>query len=180
MKNLQNQFSQKLDDEIPFQSNILEAGCGTGQLSIALSRYGRKIHSIDLSKGSLIEAKNFCEKNSIKNVNLYRMNIFNLYFPKNYFDVIISNGVLHHTHNPKLAFNKLLECLKPNGKIIIGLYHKHGRIIQNIRQFLIRLFGEKLKFIDKRFLENISDKKNMPGLRISIVIRAKANILIMK
>ena len=158
-KSAKSIFVKKLDDEIPFNSRVLEAGCGTGQLSIALSRYGRKIHSIDLSKGSLIEAKKFINKNEIKNVQLYKMNIFNLCFPKNYFDIIISNGVLHHTHNPKLAFDKLSECLKPNGIIVIGLYHKYGRIVQNIRQFLIKIFGEKLKFIDKRFSENISDKK---------------------
>ncbi len=152
-------FVNKLDNEIPYHSNVLEAGCGTGQLSIALSRYGRKIHSIDLSKGSLIEAKKFIDKNDIKNVHLSRMNIFNLCFPKDYFDVIISNGVLHHTHDAKLAFNKLSEHLKPNGIIIIGLYHKYGRIVQNIRQYLIKKFGTKMKFIDKRFSENISDNK---------------------
>ncbi len=87
------------------------------------------------------------------------MNIFNLCFPKNYFDIIISNGVLHHTHNAKLAFNRLAEHLKPNGIIIIGLYHKYGRIVQNIRQILIKIFGERMKFIDKRFSENLSEKK---------------------
>ena len=152
-------FLKKLDDEIPFHSNVLEAGCGTGQLSIALSRYNRKIHSIDLSKGSLIEAKKFIDKTDIKNVQLYRMNIFNLCFPKNYFDVIISNGVLHHTHDAKSAFAKLTKHLKPNGIIVIGLYHKYGRIVQNIRQFLIKTFGEKMKFIDKRFSENLSERK---------------------
>lgn len=152
-------FVKKLDNEIPFHSNVLEAGCGTGQLSIALSRYGRKIHSIDLSEGSLIEAKKFINKNDINNVQLYKMNIFNLCFPKYYFDVIISNGVLHHTHNPKLAFSKLTECLKPNGIIVIGLYHKYGRIIQNVRQKLIKIFGEKMKFIDRRFSENLSERK---------------------
>ncbi len=152
-------FVNKLDNEIPYHSSVLEAGCGTGQLSIALSRYNRKIYSIDLSKGSLIEAKKFIDKNNIKNVNLYRMNIFNLCFPKNYFDVIISNGVLHHTYDAKLAFGKLSEHLKPKGIIIIGLYHKYGRIVQNIRQHLIKKFGSKLKFIDKRFSENISDDK---------------------
>jgi len=152
-------FVKKLDNEIPFHSNVLEAGCGTGQLSIALSRYGRKIHSIDLSEGSLIEAKKFTDKNNIKNVQLYKMNIFNLCFPKNCFDIIISNGVLHHTHNPELAFSKLTECLKPNGKIVIGLYHKYGRVVQNIRQRLIKIFGEKIKFIDRRFSENLSERK---------------------
>ena len=152
-------FIKKLDDEIPMGSNILEAGCGTGQLSITLSRYARQIYGIDLSKGSLIEAKQFINSNDIKSVHLFRMNIFKLFFKENTFDVIISNGVLHHTYNPKLAFSKLVRVLKPGGIIVIGLYHRYGRIIQKIRQSLIKNFGDSFKFLDKRFREKISDKK---------------------
>ena len=152
-------FVKKLDDEIPMGSNILEAGCGTGQMSIVLSRYARQIYGIDLSKGSLIEAKQFINSNDIKSVHLFRMNIFKLFFEENTFDVIISNGVLHHTYNPKLAFSKLVRVLKPGGIIVIGLYHRYGRIIQKIRQSLIKIFGDSFKFLDKRFREKISDKK---------------------
>ena len=152
-------FVKKLDDEIPMGSNILEAGCGTGQMSIILSRYARQIYGIDLSKGSLIEAKQFINSNNIKSVHLFRMNIFKLFFEENTFDVIISNGVLHHTYNPKLAFSKLVRVLKPGGIIVIGLYHRYGRIIQKIRQSLIKNFGDSFKFLDKRFREKISDKK---------------------
>ena len=35
-------FTKKLDEEIAFGSKILEAGCGTGQLSIFLSRNAYK------------------------------------------------------------------------------------------------------------------------------------------
>ena len=154
-----NIFVKKLDEEIPMGSNILEAGCGTGQMSIVLSRYARQIYGIDLSKGSLIEAKQFINSNDIKSVHLFRMNIFKLFFKENTFDVIISNGVLHHTYNPKLAFSKLVRVLKPGGIIVIGLYHRYGRIIQKIRQSLIKIFGDSFKFLDKRFREKISDKK---------------------
>jgi ubiquinone/menaquinone biosynthesis C-methylase UbiE len=140
-------------------SNVLEVGCGTGQMSIALSRYARHIYGIDLSKNSLIEGKKFINSNNIKSVHLFRMNIFKLFFEENTFDVIISNGVLHHTYNPKLAFSKLVRVLKPGGIIVIGLYHRYGRIIQKIRQSLINNFGDSFKFLDKRFREKISDKK---------------------
>ena len=158
-KSRRNIFVKKLDDEIPMRSNILEAGCGTGQMSIVLSRYARTIYGIDLSKGSLIEAKQFINSNDIKSVHLFRMNIFKLFFEENTFDVIISNGVLHHTYNPKLAFSKLVRVLKPGGIIVIGLYHRYGRIIQKIRQSLIKNFGDSFKFLDKRFREKISNKK---------------------
>ena len=153
-------FAKKLDQEIPFSSNVLEAGCGTGQLSISLSRFNRKITAIDLSKNSLIEAKKFIDLNDITSVDLIRMNIFNMFFYEKYFDVVISNGVLHHTHNPKLAFSKLCNVLKNNGLIVIGLYHSYGRIIHNIRQFFIKIFGKNfIKIIDWRLTENISKKK---------------------
>ena len=113
-------FAKMLDDEIPMGANLLEAGCGTGQLSIFLSRYNRNIHAIDISKGSLIEAKNFVTSNSIKNITFYRMNIFNLFFLENTFDVIISNGVLHHTHNAELAFTKLCNSFGPGGLADLG------------------------------------------------------------
>lgn len=152
-------FAKKLDQEIPFGSNILEAGCGTGQMSIFLSRFMRTIYSIDISKGSLIAANNFIKKNNLKNINLFRMNIFKLFFQKNYFDVIISNGVLHHTRDAEIAFSELVKYLKKDGLIIIGLYHKYGRFIHNIRKKIINIFGEKFKFIDPRFKENISINK---------------------
>ena len=158
-KSRRSMLVKKLDDEIPMKSNILEAGCGTGQMSIVLSRYARQIYGIDLSKGSLTEAKQFINSNDIKSVHLFRMNIFKLFFKENTFDVIISNGVLHHTYNPKLAFSKLVRVLKPGGIIVIGLYHRYGRIIQKIRQSSIKNFGDSFKFLDKRFREKISDKK---------------------
>ena len=154
-----NIFVKKLDDEIPMGSNVLEVGCGTGQMSIALNRFARHIYGIDLSKNSLIEAKKFIEANEIKSVHLFRMNIFKLFFEENTFDVIISNGVLHHTHNPKLAFSKLVRVLKPGGLIVIGLYHKYERIVQKIRQSLIKIFGDNFKFLDKRFRKEMSDEK---------------------
>ena len=92
------------------------------------------------------------------------MNIFNLCFKSNFFDIIISNGVLHHTHNPELAFKQLVQVLKKDGLIIIGLYHKYGRLVTRIRQKLISIFGDKMMILDPRFKRSyVSDKKNMRG-----------------
>ena len=141
-------------------SKILEAGCGTGQLSLFLSKYKREIFSIDLSLGSLKLGEDFREKNEINNVHFMRMNLFNLMFPENFFDVIISNGVLHHTNNPKLAFVELTKRLKKDGYIVIGLYHKYGRIFTKIRQLLIKYFGDSLKILDKKNIDkNLSIEK---------------------
>ena len=152
-------FAKKLDEEIPIGARVLEAGCGTGQLSIFLSRFNREIFSIDISRGSLIEAKRFIDKCGIKNVYLSRMNIFKNFFQENFFDVVISNGVLHHTHNTELAFKNITKLLKPNGYILIGLYHKQGRFLHSIRQKIIGNFGKRFQFLDGFFKLNVSDSK---------------------
>ena len=82
-------FMKSLNDQMPFGARILEAGCGTGQLSIALSRYNRKIFGIDLSEGSLIEGQKFIIQNNIKSVFFNKINIFKIFFDKNFFVIII-------------------------------------------------------------------------------------------
>jgi SAM-dependent methyltransferase len=152
-------FFKKLDEEKEMFSKILEVGCGTGQLSIFLSRYQRQIFSIDLSIKSLEMGENFRKKNNIKNLFFLRMNLF---FIKEFFDVIISNGVLHHTENPRLAFIELTKYLKKGGYIIIGMYHKYGRIYNKITKFLINTFGKSFKFLDKKTLDkNLSEEKRL-------------------
>ena len=102
-KSERSTFFKKLDQEIKMFSKVLEAGCGTGQLSLFLSRYQRQIFSIDLSSGSLELGENFRKKTNIENLFFLKMSLFNLCFKKDFFDVIISNGVLHHTSKPKIS-----------------------------------------------------------------------------
>ena len=159
-KSERSTFFKKLDEEIKMYAKVLEVGCGTGQLSLFLSRYQRQIFSIDLAIKSLELGENFRKKNNIENLFFLRMNVFNLFFMKEFFDVIISNGVLHHTENPKLAFIELTKYLKKGGYIVIGLYHRYGRIYKKITQFLINTFGNSFKFLDKRTLDkNLSKEK---------------------
>ena len=122
-------------------------GCGTGQLSLFLKRFNRLIFVIDLSIPSLKLAEDLRLRNEIDNVFFSKMNIFNLQFKNEVFDYVISNGVLHHTYNTEIAFEKILKPLKKDGYIIIGLYHKYGRLYTNLRQKLIKIFGEGFKFL---------------------------------
>ena len=159
VKSERSTFFKKLDQEIKMFSKVLEVGCGTGQMSLFLSRYQREIYSIDLSSGSLEMAEEFRKKSSIENLFFLKISLFNLCFKKDFFDVIISNGVLHHTHNPRLAFMELTKHLKKEGYIVIGLYHKYGRIFTKIKQSLIRIFGDSFKFLDKKTIDNSSSKE---------------------
>ncbi len=159
-KSKKNIFTDKLDKEIGFDAKILEVGCGTGQLTNFLARYSREVYGIDLSKGSLFLAEKFRKENNINRAFFLRMDVFNILFNKSIFDVIISNGVLHHTKDAKLAFENIIRYLKPNGYVVIGLYHRYGRVYTRLIQFLVKYFGETFKFMDKKNIDpNISKEK---------------------
>lgn len=123
-------------------------GFGTGQLSLFLARGNRKVYGVDISNSSLILGEEFRKKSQIENLFFMRMDLFDFKFKNNYFDYIISNGVLHHTINPEGGFKSLAKVLKPGGIIIIGLYHKYGRFFTIAKQKLAKLIGNNIFLLD--------------------------------
>ena len=140
-----------LDEQIPHGSRILECGCGTGQLSNFLGlAWGRSVFASDLSLNSLKLANSFKEQHGIPSVCFVQMNLFRPVFRPESFDFVISNGFLHHTSDPSLAFRTILACLKKGGFIIVGLYNTYGRLTTDVRRLIFRATGDRFKFLDPR------------------------------
>lgn len=144
-------FAQLLDEQLPAGSVVLEAGCGTGQLSNFLGMgWNRTVVGADLCANSLRLAKAFRDKFAITNVNFVQMNLFRPPFENRGFDVVICNGVLHHTADPAAGFSALAAKLKPGGYIIVGLYNRLGRLPTLWRRRAMELFGKRPMLLDAR------------------------------
>jgi SAM-dependent methyltransferase len=78
------------------------------------------------------------------------MNLFRPAFRPAAFDVVISNGVLHHTGDPLGAFRSISRLVKPGGCILIGLYNRIGRLTTDLRRVLFRWTGDRLRMLDAR------------------------------
>ena len=155
-----NSFIKELLTNLKPTDTVLEFGCRTGQLGNFLAATGySNIVSADLSINSLRLANNFKNRNNIKGINFVETDIFNHCFKENVFDVIISNGVLHHTSNPYLAFQNLTKLLKKDGIIILGLYNKISRLKNSLIKYLAKIFGDKTF----KLLDNVYKHKNGPA-----------------
>jgi 2-polyprenyl-3-methyl-5-hydroxy-6-metoxy-1,4-benzoquinol methylase len=129
-----NIYSRMLDDQIPWEKTILDAGCGTGQLACLLSVKNRKTLGMDFSEKSLAKGNELKEKLKLDNVTFRRENLLDLEYDGQQFDYIFCNGVLHHTNNPYLGFQNIIPFAKTGTYIIIGLYNKYGRLRLRIKR----------------------------------------------
>jgi SAM-dependent methyltransferase len=148
-------LARLLDEQISHDASILEAGCGTGQLSNFLGMgFGRTVVGADLCLNSLKLAKSFRDRFSINNARFVQMNLFRPPFAPQSFDVVISNGVLHHTSDCAGAFRAIAPLVKPGGVIIVGLYNWLGRLPTLWRRWLIEKVGDQAALLDHRLRGN--------------------------
>ncbi len=142
-------FARLLDEQIPKGARVLEVGCGTGQLTNFLGiHWDRQVLGTDICLNSLRLAKAFRDKSGIKNAEFVQMNLFKPAFRAGAFDLVISNGVLHHTSDPLGGFMTISRLVKPGGCIVIGLYNRIGRLTTDLRRVLFRLSGNRLRKLD--------------------------------
>lgn len=152
-------FARLLDEEIPFGSRVLDCGCGTGQLANFLGIAHRTVLGSDICLNSLRLAQQFKLKNRLERVHFVQMNLFRPVFAQETFDVVICNGVLHHTSQPYGGFRTLVSLVKPGGYLIVGLYHRYGRIATDLRRALFRVSGNRLDFLDPRLRGGLTERR---------------------
>jgi len=144
-------FARLLDEQVPRGAAILEVGCGTGQMTNFLGMgWGRTVIGADLCMNSLGLANGFRNRFSINNAHFVQMNLFRPAFREASFDVVLSNGVLHHTSDCAGAFRSIARLVKPGGFIIVGLYNWLGRYPTLWRRWLIERFGSVGAMLDPR------------------------------
>jgi len=103
----------------PAGSWVLEAGCGVGAQTAALSESspGARITSVDISEESVRAAEKRAGELGLTNVKFMQADIYNLPFDDFSFDHIFLCFVLEHLPDPVHALQVLKGKLKPGGTI---------------------------------------------------------------
>ena len=124
-----NAFLRALDQGLPAGASVVEVGCGTGQLSNFLAAGGRRVLGLDLSLASLRLAEGFRRRAGLHSARFARANLFCPPVLPGSVDVVIAQGVLHHTGAPRRALGVLKRLLRPGGYLVFGLYNRYGRAL---------------------------------------------------
>ena len=109
--------------------DILITGCGTGRnaLETARSFIGSRTLAIDLSMASLAHAVRKAGEDGVQNLTFAQGDLLEIGSLGRDFDMIEASGVLHHLSDPMQGWRALLELLRPQGVMKLGLYSAIAR-----------------------------------------------------
>ena len=155
-RRLQDQASTLIDllhrdTFYPPGSRVLEAGCGVGAQTLTLAHNSpdAQITSIDVSAGSLVEARKRAETVSVTNVQFRQADIFALPFAGESFDHVFVCFVLEHLSHPVQALAALRAVLKPSGTITViegdhgsAYFYPHSEAAHKAIQCQVQLQSE--------------------------------------
>jgi len=109
-------------DDFPGAS-LLEIGCGMGSDLVQFARGGAHCTGIDLTPRSIEITRHRFQLNKLAG-NFMICDAESLPFANASFDVVYSNGVLHHTPDTAGAVREIFRVLRDAGTAKVMLYHR--------------------------------------------------------
>lgn len=114
---------------VPFSETngkkVLEIGCGNGADGARFAQAGAHYTGVDLTQTAVEATRRHFQVLGLR-ATFQVENAECLSFADESFDFVYSHGVLHHTANPAKSFSEVRRVLKPLGKAVLMLYHKHS------------------------------------------------------
>lgn len=108
---------------------VLDAGCGAALTGLALFNGAfQRMHYLgaDISDAVDVAKVRFAERGDP--VEFIQADLNDLPLPDNSVDLILSEGVLHHTDDTAAALGQIVRHLKPGGRILFYVYRLKGPI----------------------------------------------------
>ena len=104
---------------------VLEIGGGIGTDLAQFATHGALVTDLDLSDGHLALAEENFRLRGLSGSFVHH-DAESLPFERDAFDLVYTNGVLHHTPNAARAVAEILRVLKPGGRVIAMVYAENS------------------------------------------------------
>ena len=123
---------------IAFQgSRLLDVGCGTGEKSLVYARLGATVEGIDANEKAIQLAVRRAKewklngRASFKTQSVFELDV------KGPYDIVVSDGMIHHTADPKRAFGRFAPLVKGGGVLILGLAEPSGFFQRQLQRYFV-------------------------------------------
>jgi ubiquinone/menaquinone biosynthesis C-methylase UbiE len=101
---------------------VLDVGTGTAQIPIEISRRRNdlRITAIDLAGHMLqVAQRNVISAGLTSQIKLEQVDAKVLPYSDGDFDAVISNSIIHHIPEPRVAFREMVRVLRPGGTLFV-------------------------------------------------------------
>ncbi|HEX2746785.1 MAG TPA: class I SAM-dependent methyltransferase [Verrucomicrobiales bacterium] len=105
---------------------VLDAGCGTGLMSLKLGATGRQTTGLDLSPDMIGRAG----RRRSPNVEFVQGDVENLPFADGSFDAVVNLISFHHYPAPARALAEFRRVLRPGGRLILIAFDRKSLYIK--------------------------------------------------
>lgn len=100
------------------KTKVLDAGCGFGQWSLALSKHNHSVYACDVEKNRIGFLQTLSDKMGIKNISEKVCGLEKTLYPDEFFDAIFCYGVIFVT-DWCTSLREMTRILKPGGKLYL-------------------------------------------------------------
>jgi ubiquinone/menaquinone biosynthesis C-methylase UbiE len=114
-------------EQIPPGANILDVGCGPGELLLSLTRRGYVARGIDISAGMVATARSLLSAQDPALANRVSVgDIENLDFDAGSFDVVVASGVIEYQKDDAASLAEMRRVLRDGGYLILNVTNRYA------------------------------------------------------
>lgn len=107
---------------------VLEIGVGAGTDHLQWARAGADCYGVDLTDAAIATTRKHLAQYGFTSV-LQRVDAETLPFEDEFFDVVYSWGVIHHSAHPERIVAEIQRVLKPGGLFLGMMYGRHSLLV---------------------------------------------------
>jgi SAM-dependent methyltransferase len=99
------------------QARVLDVGCGTGRIAVALAGVVGHVTGVDLTPAMLDQARATQAEAGVANVDWRQADVTALPFADDAFDLVTCRAMLHHTASPAEVLGQMARVCRDDGWI---------------------------------------------------------------
>ncbi len=116
-------FARDCDDR-----EVLDFGCGTGYGSFELAQAAKRVVGVDISPEAIARSNQVYGGPNISFFQIAPVEIEDLPFETDSFDVVVSNQVIEHFSDPMRYLMEARRVLRPGGTLFVVTPDRHTRL----------------------------------------------------